>query len=94
MEFIEDFFLENFIYIILVYFRGIYFKCVKFMLQNYCSGFFFCKYRNFVCLILENFYVYDLNIVVIYSVFINQNICILFLNEKKRNMLFVIVDKD
>lgn len=55
---------------------------------------FFCNYRNFVCLILESFYVYDLNIVVIYSVFINQNICILFLNEKKRNMLFVIVDKD
>lgn len=40
MELIEDFSPENFIPIILVHFRGTYFKCVKFMLQNYRSGFF------------------------------------------------------
>lgn len=40
MELIEDLPPENIIHIILVHFRGTYFKCVKFMLQNYCSGFF------------------------------------------------------
>lgn len=94
MELIEDFSPENFIHIILVHFRGTYFKCVKFMLQNYRSGVFFCKYRNFVCLTLENFYVYDLNTAVTYSVPINQNTRILLLNEKKRNTLFATVDKD